>query len=683
MKSSTLNAPEVFHLKVTKGSKGPLIVDQGSWQFRVGRTSDEDPTMVFAPVVHRIQRGEEQGHVVGQAPPAGVQRTASRTPFDEAGMPVHLTTLEHIFDFILTQYGGVPAEGILVTEPLVCPPYWRNEVAELLFEAYDAPRVGFISDVQAAAHGIDSGLVISIGNASTCIVAVQGGRVTEQVRIDFGGAKAADSMLRWLQLKYPSFPQKLTLPQAQELVHQTCRVALDYPKELLSYVENTVSIQFPFQQVDQEEKVKREAAMADRRREQVTRMRERMEAIKLEKLEAKKHLVDSLQKLLHSLSKAEDLNLKPYGYRSQEEVEEALTVARDDLQAYENKLAGVVEEVKKAEPDYSLLDIADDQLDPEQLATKRRQRLLKASADARERQRQEKEAAEQREEARRQAMKEKRLANFEQWCSDLYAERQTILSKLKAKQRAKEALADRRSGASGKRLKSVMSLANDDNEQEADEDVGGNKRKKRTKTKRAAEEVDDGFGEDDADWLIYRQISRGEIFEDDDGDGEEEQRRRLEEIEAELEAHDSRRFFEVLEAENLQTLSIMHKIAHPLAQSDAMAEAHQLHVNVERFRVPEILFQPHIVGIDQAGLVEVCEMVLRRAGIPANIYLTGGLSQLPGLKERLECELRSILPVDAPLSIQFLDPHLAAWRGAVRLAQSDQVSWLTRESLLK
>lgn len=37
----------------------------------------------------------------------------------------------------------------------------------------------------------------------------------------------------------------------------------------------------------------------------------------------------------------------------------------------------------------------------------------------------------------------------------------------------------------------------------------------------------------------------------------------------------------------------------------------QLHLNVERVRVPEVIWQPHLGGLDQAGLAEVVEHVLK------------------------------------------------------------------------
>ena len=40
-------------------------------------------------------------------------------------------------------------------------------------------------------------------------------------------------------------------------------------------------------------------------------------------------------------------------------------------------------------------------------------------------------------------------------------------------------------------------------------------------------------------------------------------------------------------------------------------ESHRLHLNVERFRVPEVIFQPSIAGSDRAGLVEMISHVLK------------------------------------------------------------------------
>ena len=42
-----------------------------------------------------------------------------------------------------------------------------------------------------------------------------------------------------------------------------------------------------------------------------------------------------------------------------------------------------------------------------------------------------------------------------------------------------------------------------------------------------------------------------------------------------------------------------------------LAEYYQLQLGVERIRIPEVLFQPSIIGHDQAGLAETLDQVLR------------------------------------------------------------------------
>lgn len=54
--------------------------------------------------------------------------------------------------------------------------------------------------------------------------------------------------------------------------------------------------------------------------------------------------------------------------------------------------------------------------------------------------------------------------------------------------------------------------------------------------------------------------------------------------------------------------------AYPPPDPADVSQAYQLHVNVERARVPEAVFQPSIVGLDQAGLIETLGDVLKRFG---------------------------------------------------------------------
>lgn len=60
------------------------------------------------------------------------------------------------------------------------------------------------------------------------------------------------------------------------------------------------------------------------------------------------------------------------------------------------------------------------------------------------------------------------------------------------------------------------------------------------------------------------------------------------------------------------------------------------------------------------------------------MFVTGGLTSLPGFAERVGAALRSILPVGTPLQIKRAkDPLLDAWRGAAMIAQDRNYTGLT------
>lgn len=110
-------------------------------------------------------------------------------------------------------------------------------------------------------------------------------------------------------------------------------------------------------------------------------------------------------------------------------------------------------------------------------------------------------------------------------------------------------------------------------------------------------------------------------------------------------------------------------------------------LGVERFRCPEVLFQPNMIGIDQAGLDEMAGISLRRLDrvddpikddITKSILVTGGSALLPGLLPRLEAGIRQIRPYLSPLTVvRACDPILDAWRGASIYANSPQFSLQT------
>lgn len=201
---------------------------------------------------------------------------------------------------------------------------------------------------------------------------------------------------------------------------------------------------------------------------------------------------------------------------------------------------------------------------------------------------------------------------------------------------------------------------------------------------------DDNFGANDDDWGVYRTVATGEGSDDDE---EEDVSAALKTLEAQLLKHDPN-FTEhsTLEAQTDWTKSLVHAFLRGPWPFDpeSTRESHQLHLNVERIRVPEVVFQPSIAGLDQAGLVEIAaDIVTQRLPDPLlrdkvlrDVFLTGGNTLFRGFEERLRHDLRAVLPVEAPLAVRRAkDPLLDAWRGAAGWAAGPEwkVAAVTRE----
>ncbi|KAJ1959839.1 Nuclear actin-protein involved in chromatin remodeling [Dimargaris xerosporica] len=93
-----------------------------------------------------------------------------------------------------------------------------------------------------------------------------------------------------------------------------------------------------------------------------------------------------------------------------------------------------------------------------------------------------------------------------------------------------------------------------------------------------------------------------------------------------------------------------------------------------------MLFQPSIIGIDQAGLLEVMDHALRQLSAQHGVqirkfFVTGGSSLIPNLANRLQVGIQSLLPAGSPFEVvQARDPVLDAWCGAAQWAHELQAT---------
>lgn len=95
----------------------------------------------------------------------------------------------------------------------------------------------------------------------------------------------------------------------------------------------------------------------------------------------------------------------------------------------------------------------------------------------------------------------------------------------------------------------------------------------------------------------------------------------------------------------------------------------------ERFAVPELLFNPSDIGIQEAGIPGAVMESLSglpealKLGLLANVVVVGGNALIAGFIERLEDELRAIVPAQYLLNIVRADDAIKhTWLGAARFA---------------
>ncbi|GLD65998.1 uncharacterized protein AKAME5_001743000 [Lates japonicus] len=100
-------------------------------------------------------------------------------------------------------------------------------------------------------------------------------------------------------------------------------------------------------------------------------------------------------------------------------------------------------------------------------------------------------------------------------------------------------------------------------------------------------------------------------------------------------------------------------------------------LSTERFRAPEIVFKPELIGQDHYGLHESIfksilssDIDLRRSFL-GNIVLSGGNTLLPGLPERLQAEIKGLVPADMGECVHVTSPKdrdFSVWSGGAVLA---------------
>ncbi|KAL7885589.1 hypothetical protein AOLI_G00058840 [Acnodon oligacanthus] len=102
-----------------------------------------------------------------------------------------------------------------------------------------------------------------------------------------------------------------------------------------------------------------------------------------------------------------------------------------------------------------------------------------------------------------------------------------------------------------------------------------------------------------------------------------------------------------------------------------------LRVNNERFAVPEMLFHPSDIGIQEMGIPEALVNSINKMPdemqphFYKNIVLTGGNALFPGFRDRVYKEVRALAPTEFQVSVVLpQNPICYAWEGGKLLAEN-------------
>lgn len=504
------------------------------------------------------------------------------------------------------------------------------------------------------------------------IVFAKASRLYEILISSPGRSQCAEYLTKLLKTKYLGLPSKINETQIEDLVRQHCYVSQDFDQEMVRFLDWTgledrdLTVQLPYTEKEVVQKTEEELARAaEKRKEGGRRLQEQAAKMRLEKLVKKEQELEyyrQLQVSLGEVSKKEARNLlDEEEFRDEAALDRRIKEMEKNIRKQRNKDVGDLDEEVEEPPSYPLLEVPDDQLDEDGIRQKRQQRLMKSNHDARARAKAEKEREKARVAEEQRQDDERREKDPEAWVEERRGARQAMLQRIKERDRLKADLGNRKSQASQLRMKHIANLASD------------NPKKRR----RGGD--DDNFGADDADWGIYRQIQTGEG--DDEDEDEEDLAAALKNIEAQLLQFDPNfTEFSTQAAQADWTNSLLHSFLRGPYPYDpeSQKEQNQFHLNTERIRVPECIFQPSIAGLDQAGLIEIAENLLTerlgthpsRSDILGDIFVTGGYSLFQGFEERLQHELRAVLPLQDVLKVRRAnDPLLDAWKGAASWAR--------------
>merc|ERR1711972_292636 len=141
-------------------------------------------------------------------------------------------------------------------------------------------------------------------------------------------------------------------------------------------------------------------------------------------------------------------------------------------------------------------------------------------------------------------------------------------------------------------------------------------------------------------------------------------------------------------AEDFEAEKAKAETSSDIEKSYELPDGQEITVGDERFRCPEVLFQPNLIGLESAGIHKLtydsimkCDVDIRRS-LYENTVLSGGSTMFPGIDVRLTKEMTSLAP--ASIRIKVVAPperKYSVWIGGSILSSltTFQEMWVSKD----